>query len=157
MALSALTSSGVVTILASAGGIGPLWFARVRGHHPRRPLMGQFETGIPRHPEPPSSSDATRPTGVCRIGRRALAVALGGASPAIVVSLGGLVGQSLAPTKELATFPVSLLNLGLALGTIPAAMLMRSRAGDCWACAPAPTTALSRMAVVRARRGDGTE
>lgn len=55
----------------------------------------------------------------------ALAVALGGASPAIVVSLGGLVGQSLAPTKELATLPVSLLNLGLALGTIPAAMLMR--------------------------------
>jgi MFS family permease len=45
-----------------------------------------------------------------------------------VVSLGGLVGQSLATNKELATLPVSLLNLGLAIGTIPAAMLMR-RAG----------------------------
>ena len=58
----------------------------------------------------------------------AVAMALGGSSPAIVVSLGGLVGQALAPAKDLATLPVSLLNLGLALGTIPAAMLMR-RAG----------------------------
>ncbi len=55
----------------------------------------------------------------------AVAMALGGSSPAIVVSLGGLVGQSLSPDKELATLPVSLLNLGLALGTIPAAVLMR--------------------------------
>lgn len=58
----------------------------------------------------------------------ACAAALGGSSPAIVVSLGGLVGQSLAENKQLATLPVSLLNLGLALGTIPAAVLMR-RAG----------------------------
>ena len=55
----------------------------------------------------------------------AAAMALGGSSPAIVVSLGGLVGQALSPDKELATLPVSLLNLGLALGTIPAAVLMR--------------------------------
>lgn len=53
------------------------------------------------------------------------AQALGGASPAIVVSLGGLVGQALATDKTLATLPVSLFNLGLALGTIPAAMAMR--------------------------------
>ncbi len=52
-------------------------------------------------------------------------MALGGSSPAIVVSLGGLVGMNLADNKELATLPVSLLNLGLALGTIPAAVLMR--------------------------------
>lgn len=58
----------------------------------------------------------------------ACAQSLGGASPAIIVSLGGMVGQTLAENKELATLPVSLLNLGLALGTIPAAMLMR-RAG----------------------------
>ena len=55
----------------------------------------------------------------------AVALALGGASPAIVVSLGGLVGQSLASETEFATLPVSLLQLGLATGTIPAAMLMR--------------------------------
>jgi hypothetical protein len=55
-----------------------------------------------------------------------VAQALGGASPAIVVSLGGLVGQMLAADKQFATLPVSLINLGLALGTIPAAMIMRS-------------------------------
>ncbi len=55
----------------------------------------------------------------------AMAQALGGANPAIVVSLGGIVGQMLAENKALATLPVSLLNLGLAVGTIPAAMLMR--------------------------------
>lgn len=50
---------------------------------------------------------------------------LGGANPAIVISLGGLVGQMLAEDKALATLPVSLYNLGVALGTVPAAMLMR--------------------------------
>ena len=55
----------------------------------------------------------------------AVAQALGGANPAIVISLGGIVGLSLATNKALATLPVSLLNLGLALGIIPAAMVMR--------------------------------
>ncbi|MCG6122519.1 MAG: MFS transporter [Microvirga sp.] len=55
----------------------------------------------------------------------AVAQALGGASPAIVISLGGLVGLALAPREALATLPVSLMNLGLALGVIPAAMVMR--------------------------------
>jgi len=58
----------------------------------------------------------------------ACAQALGGANPAIVVSLGGIVGQMLADNKQFATVPVSLSHLGLALGTIPAAILMR-RAG----------------------------
>ncbi|MPS25647.1 MFS transporter [Pigmentiphaga sp.] len=53
------------------------------------------------------------------------AQSLGGANPSIVISLGGLVGQMLATDKSLATLPVSLYNLGLALGTIPAAILMR--------------------------------
>ena len=56
----------------------------------------------------------------------AVAQSLGGASPAIIISLGGLVGQTLSPDKSLATLPVSLLQLGLATGTIPAAMLMRN-------------------------------
>ncbi|NBJ12411.1 MFS transporter [Microvirga arsenatis] len=74
---------------------------------------------------PPPTSDAVAKHNAVVL---AAAMALGGSSPAIVVSLGGLVGQALAENKELATLPVSLLNLGLALGTIPAAMLMR-RAG----------------------------
>ena len=53
------------------------------------------------------------------------AQALGGASAPIIISLGGIVGQMLAPDASLATLPVSLYNLGLALSTLPAAWLMR--------------------------------
>ena len=54
-----------------------------------------------------------------------VAQALGGAGPPIIISLGGLVGQTLAPSPALVTLPVSLYNLGLALSTLPAAYLMR--------------------------------
>ncbi len=53
------------------------------------------------------------------------AQALGAASPPIIISLGGLVGQSLSSNPTLATLPVSLFNLGLAIGTIPAAFVMK--------------------------------
>lgn len=53
------------------------------------------------------------------------AQALGGAAPPIIISLGGIVGQTLTTNPTLSTLPVSLYNLGLALSTIPAAMLMR--------------------------------
>jgi MFS family permease len=53
------------------------------------------------------------------------AQAFGGANAPIVISLGGLVGQQLSPDPGLITLPVSLLNLGLALGTLPAAYVMR--------------------------------
>lgn len=53
------------------------------------------------------------------------AQALGGSTPPIVVSLGGVVGMQLAENKALATLPVSMLNIGLALAIIPAAWLMR--------------------------------
>ena len=53
------------------------------------------------------------------------AQALGAASPPIIISLGGIVGQALSSTPALATLPVSLYNLGLALGTVPAAMIMK--------------------------------
>ncbi|MBB4569311.1 MFS transporter [Rhizobium leucaenae] len=54
-----------------------------------------------------------------------VAQAFGGANAPIVISLGGLVGQHLSPDPELITLPVSLLSLGLALGTLPAAYVMR--------------------------------
>jgi len=47
------------------------------------------------------------------------AQAFGAAGPPIVISLGGLVGQVLAPYKALTTLPVSLYTIGLALATIP--------------------------------------
>ena len=53
------------------------------------------------------------------------AQALGAASPPIIISLGGIVGQTLSSVPALATLPVSLYNLGLAMGTIPAAMVMK--------------------------------
>ncbi|MGO4737397.1 MFS transporter [Bosea sp. 2KB_26] len=55
----------------------------------------------------------------------ACAQAFGGANPAIVVSLGGIVGSQLVADKTFATVPVSLMQLGIACGVIPAAMLMR--------------------------------
>ena len=54
-----------------------------------------------------------------------VAQALGAASPPIIMSLGGIVGQTLTPVAALATLPVSLFNLGLAAGTIPAGLAMR--------------------------------
>ena len=76
------------------------------------------------------SSDATVDPALVRRNASVLACAqaLGGASPAIVVSLGGIVGTTIAPDPALATLPVSVFNLGLAIGTVPAGMLMR-RAG----------------------------
>ena len=59
------------------------------------------------------------------IGVLTAAQALGGASPPIIMSLGGLVGQQLSSNPAWVTFPVSLFGLGLALGTLPAAFFMR--------------------------------
>ncbi|KQU50736.1 MFS transporter [Bosea sp. Leaf344] len=55
----------------------------------------------------------------------ACAQALGGSSPPIVISLGGIIGAQLVADKTFATVPVSLMQLGIACGVIPAAMLMR--------------------------------
>ncbi|WP_226858428.1 MFS transporter [Diaphorobacter aerolatus] len=52
------------------------------------------------------------------------AQSLGGASPPIIISLGGLVGQQLSTNPSAATLPVSLYQLTLALCTLPAAWLM---------------------------------
>ncbi|MFT3804508.1 MAG: MFS transporter [Burkholderiaceae bacterium] len=53
------------------------------------------------------------------------AQSLGGASPAIIVSLGGLVGQHLSDNAALVTLPISLFQLGQALGAMPMGLLMR--------------------------------
>lgn len=70
-------------------------------------------------------ADAPRPPYARNVGLLVGAQALGGATAPIIISLGGIVGQQLASDPELATLPVSVYNLGLALSTIPAAMLMR--------------------------------
>ena len=60
------------------------------------------------------------------------AQALGGASPPIIISLGGLVGLQLSSNPTATTLPVSIYQLGLALSTLPAAWLMQ-RLGRRWA------------------------
>ena len=60
------------------------------------------------------------------------AQALGGASPPIIISLGGLVGQQLSSNPTATTLPVSIYQLGLALSTLPAAWLIQ-RLGRRWA------------------------
>lgn len=53
------------------------------------------------------------------------AQSLGGSSAPIIISLGGLIGQQLTPEPALATLPVSLYGIGVALSMIPVALLMR--------------------------------
>lgn len=43
----------------------------------------------------------------------------------VIVLLAGILGTQLAPRPEWATLPVSMAIVGLALSTIPAALLMR--------------------------------
>jgi len=59
------------------------------------------------------------------LGLLVAAQSLGAASPPIIVSLGGIVGQTLAENPALSTLPVSLYNLGMALSTLLVALLMR--------------------------------
>jgi MFS family permease len=55
----------------------------------------------------------------------AAAQALSAAGMMTMTLLGGILGSALAPTPVLATLPLSLLILGLALATVPAALLMQ--------------------------------
>lgn len=55
----------------------------------------------------------------------AVAQALSMSGPPIVVLLGGIVGGELAPTPSLATLPISLMVVGVALFVFPASFLMR--------------------------------
>jgi hypothetical protein len=52
--------------------------------------------------------------------RLAIAQALAGANSIVVYATGAVVGDMLAPTKSLATLPVSVFVVGMALSTLPA-------------------------------------
>lgn len=54
-----------------------------------------------------------------------VAQAFGGAIGPIIISLGGLAGQSLAPSVAFVTLPVTCYHMGLALGAVPASLIMR--------------------------------
>ena len=70
-----------------------------------------------------STPDAARAR--TNMGLLVAAQSLGGASPPIIISLGGLVGQQLSTSPTATTLPVSLYQLGLALSTLPVAWLMQ--------------------------------
>jgi MFS family permease len=55
----------------------------------------------------------------------AAAQALEMTGPPVIILLGGIIGSELAPTPALATLPISLVILGVAVFAIPAAMIMR--------------------------------
>jgi len=76
-------------------------------------------------PAAAASFAANEPASRRNVGLLVAAQSLGGASAPIIISLGGLVGKMLSADATLATLPVSLFNLGLALSTLPAALLMR--------------------------------
>ncbi|MGG7516705.1 MFS transporter [Allorhizobium undicola] len=57
------------------------------------------------------------------LARLTIAQALGGANSAMVYSTGAIVGHSLAPTPALATMPISMFVVGMALSTLPAGMI----------------------------------
>ena len=69
-------------------------------------------------PTPPPAQSARN------MGLLVAAQSLGGASPPIIISLGGLVGQQLSSNPTASTLPVSIYQLGLALSTLPAAWMM---------------------------------
>jgi MFS family permease len=52
-------------------------------------------------------------------------MALGMSSAPVIVLLGGIVGVALAPSPSLSTLPVAVLVVGVALFTVPAALIMR--------------------------------
>ena len=55
--------------------------------------------------------------------RLAIAQALGGGNSVIVYATGAVVGDGLAPDKALATLPVTLFVIGMALSTLPAGVM----------------------------------
>ena len=60
--------------------------------------------------------------------RLAVAQALAGANSAVVYATGAIVGNMLAPSKALATLPISVFVVGMAACTLPAGAIARATA-----------------------------
>ena len=56
--------------------------------------------------------------------RLAVSQALAGANSAVVYATGAIVGNMLAPSKALATLPISLFVVGMAITTLPMGCLL---------------------------------
>ena len=58
----------------------------------------------------------------------AVAQALSGGNTTVVVATGGIVGSMLAPDPALATLPISVMAVGMWIGTLPVGMLAKRSA-----------------------------
>jgi predicted MFS family arabinose efflux permease len=56
----------------------------------------------------------------------ALAQALAGANNTVIVATGGIVGAMFAPDKGLATLPITMMVLGMWIGTVPVGLLSKA-------------------------------
>ncbi len=77
-----------------------------------------FNFSVPTH-EAPTAIRRERNN----VARPAVAQALAGANSTVVYATGAVVGDMLAPTKALATLPVSVFVVGMALCTLPAGVV----------------------------------
>ena len=59
------------------------------------------------------------------IARLTLAQALAGANAVVVYATAAIIGHTLAPYKSLATLPISIFVVGMAVATLPAGVLAR--------------------------------
>ena len=64
-------------------------------------------------------------TGTANVVRLAIAQALAGANSVVVFSTGAIVGNMLAPSKVLATLPISIFVVGMAACSLPAGSIAR--------------------------------
>jgi len=71
----------------------------------------------------PSALADPADAGTGNVARLAIAQALAGANSTVVYATGAVVGDLLAPSKALATLPVSIFVVGMAVCTLPAGMI----------------------------------
>lgn len=75
---------------------------------------------LPDSPMQPALSAAKN--NVVRLG---IAQALAGANNAVAYATGAIIGSTLAPTKELATLPITVFVVGMAISTLPTGAIAR--------------------------------
>jgi len=73
---------------------------------------------------------AARP-GQTDVFRLAVAQALAGANSSVTYATGAVIGNTLAPSKALATLPISVFVVGMAVSTLPAGMIARRYGRRC--------------------------
>src|SRR5690606_35340048 len=93
--------------------------SRLRDRHPRI-FMSQAHTATADFPVADQHKYATG-----NVARLAIAQALAGANAAVVYATGAVVGSTLAPYQALATLPISIFVVGMAVCTLPAGAIAR--------------------------------